>query len=59
MSETEDKFINDTVNTNASADELKLGIFWVVKDKMITVERRERFSADTACHLYENVSESL
>jgi hypothetical protein len=51
MSETEYKFVNDTVNTHSSTNQLEFGIFWIAEDKMVLVECSECCSAHSSSHL--------
>lgn len=41
MGEFEDEFIYNSVDTNCSADKLKLGVCRIIEDKVVAVKGRE------------------
>ncbi len=52
MSEAENKFVDYPINSDSSADELKLSVFGVIEYEMVAVEGCKCSSSNTAGHLF-------
>lgn len=48
MSKAEDELVDDSINAHSPTDQFQSGIFWVVKDEVVTVKVRQFRSPDTA-----------
>lgn len=51
MGKLVDEFVNDTVDADCSADQLKLRVIGVLENEVVPVEVAEAFTADAASHL--------
>lgn len=51
MGKLENELIDDAVNAFSSTNQFQLGVRGVIKDKVVLVEMREGYTADTAGHL--------
>lgn len=51
MGTLEYEFINDPINADRTADELGFSIRWILEDKMVPIEHRKLFAANTTSEL--------